>query len=1018
MNTIYKTVWRETTGTWVAVSEQAVGRIGGTSSSTKVDVNQRKPLKLPLLGALSLAAMGTVGPFASEAMAANNASVCAHYVGPGPLGINVNNSQGLTSTLLNIGNGCESAGWINGLDAGTLLKQGSPSSWVGLTADDTQIVLDGKEGAIYFRTGATGNILTMSNTADGVLISGLAAGIKPSDAVNMSQLSSLSTTVASKGIGVVTQDASTGTISVGAGSPGKTVDFTGGQGARKLSGVDAGVAETDAVNVSQLTSLSTATSNGLTSLSTGLFTADRSVGSLSTSLLSTTNGIASLSSSLSTVNADLKSSIGNTVSYDSASKTQITLGGVGATTPVLLTNVASGSIAATSTDAVNGSQLYSMQQGFAAKYGQLSSEVSSLSTSVADVRNSAAPGTASGGSSTATGAGSSASGNNATASGSNAAASGVNSTASGAGSKASGVGATSTGQNAAATADGTTATGNNAEASGANSTASGAGSKASGTGATSTGQNAAATADGTTATGNNAAASGVNSTASGAGSKASGTGATSTGQNAAATADGTTATGNNAEASGVNSTANGAGSKALGVSSAAFGESALATGEGSTALGGNSTASGPNSVALGRGAAASGPNSVALGAGSVANEPNTVSVGSAGHERRVTNVASGVNDTDAVNVGQLNGTVSGILNHTVTYDSASKAQVTLGGVGATTQVLLTNVASGSIAATSTDAVNGSQLYSLQQGFAAQYGQLSSQVSSLSTSVAEGKSSAAPGTTSGGNSTATGAGSSASNSNTTASGSNAAASGENSTANGAGSKASGTGATSTGQNAVATANGTTATGNNSVASGLNSTTTGAGSKALGVSSAAFGESAAATDEGSTALGGNSIASGPNSVALGRGAAASGPNSVALGAGSVANEPNTVSVGSAGHERRVTNVAAGVNDTDAVNVGQLNSTVSGIQNRMSGMQGQIDSVAHDAYSGIAAATALTMIPDVDEGKTLAVGVGTANYKGYQASALGATARVTQNLKVRVGMSYSGSNRVWGAGMSYQW
>lgn len=127
---------------------------------------------------------------------------------------------------------------------------------------------------------------------------------------------------------------------------------------------------------------------------------------------------------------------------------------------------------------------------------------------------------------------------------------------------------------------------------------------------------------------------------------------------------------------------------------------------------------------------------------------------------------------------------------------------------------------------------------------------------------------------------------------------------------------------------------------------------------------------------------------------------------------------MSVGSAGNERRITNVAAGVNATDAVNVGQLNSAVSGIQNQMTGMQGQIDSLARDAYSGIAAASALTMIPDVDPGKTLAVGIGTANFKGYQASALGATARITQNLKVKAGVSYSGSNQVWGAGMSYQW
>src|SRR3546814_16396454 len=46
-----------------------------------------------------------------------------------------------------------------------------------------------------------------------------------------------------------------------------------------------------------------------------------------------------------------------------------------------------------------------------------------------------------------------------------------------------------------------------------------------------------------------------------------------------------------------------------------------------------------------------------------------------------------------------------------------------------------------------------------------------------------------------------------------------------------------------------------------------------------------------------------------------------NSVALGANSLADRANTVSVGSAGAERQITNVAAGTEDTDAVNLAQL-------------------------------------------------------------------------------------------------
>ena len=44
-------------------------------------------------------------------------------------------------------------------------------------------------------------------------------------------------------------------------------------------------------------------------------------------------------------------------------------------------------------------------------------------------------------------------------------------------------------------------------------------------------------------------------------------------------------------------------------------------------------------------------------------------------------------------------------------------------------------------------------------------------------------------------------------------------------------------------------------------------------------------------------------------------------------------NTVSFGTAGNERRLTNVAAGINQTDAVNVSQLSSFNSGFQSQVS-------------------------------------------------------------------------------------
>jgi len=147
-----------------------------------------------------------------------------------------------------------------------------------------------------------------------------------------------------------------------------------------------------------------------------------------------------------------------------------------------------------------------------------------------------------------------------------------------------------------------------------------------------------------------------------------------------------------------------------------------------------------------------------------------------------------------------------------------------------------------------------------------------------------------------------------------------------------------------------------------------------------------------------------ATGTNSTAIGGGATASAANSVAVGQGSLADQPNTMSVGSAGNERRIINVADGVAPTDAVNMRQFESGMSDI--------------ARNAYSGTASAIALTMIPDVDANKNLAIGVGTSGYKGYQAVAVGLSARVTQSLKVKLGAGISSATTTVGAGAAYQW
>ncbi|WP_143297035.1 YadA C-terminal domain-containing protein, partial [Burkholderia pseudomallei] len=80
--------------------------------------------------------------------------------------------------------------------------------------------------------------------------------------------------------------------------------------------------------------------------------------------------------------------------------------------------------------------------------------------------------------------------------------------------------------------------------------------------------------------------------------------------------------------------------------------------------------------------------------------------------------------------------------------------------------------------------------------------------------------------------------------------------------------------------------------------------------------------------------------------------------------------------------------------------------------------VDNVARAACGGSAAATALTMIPEVDKDKTIAVGIGGGTYRGYQAVALGATARITENIKVRAGVGMSSGGTTAGIGASMQW
>ncbi len=265
------------------------------------------------------------------------------------------------------------------------------------------------------------------------------------------------------------------------------------------------------------------------------------------------------------------------------------------------------------------------------------------------------------------------------------------------------------------------------------------------------------------------AAMGYKASAMGKWSTAIGSYSQSTGDSSLALGVKSVSAGDRAIAMGASSSASGSYSMAMGVyanssgaKSVALGYKSVASGATSSALGYQATASGDDSAAFGNGAKAIGTNSVALGSGSVAQEDNSVAVGNSTTQRQITYVAKGdINSTstDAVTGAQIyslsqsvadrlgggasvnsDGTVNaplyevgtGIYNNVGSALSALNTSITnteASVAGLAEDALLwdesisafsashtgnaskiTNLAAGTLAADSTDAVNGSQLF--------------------------------------------------------------------------------------------------------------------------------------------------------------------------------------------------------------------------------------------------------------------------------------------------------------------
>jgi autotransporter adhesin len=329
-------------------------------------------------------------------------------------------------------------------------------------------------------------------------------------------------------------------------------------------------------------------------------------------------------------------------------------------------------------------------------------------------------------------------------------------------------------------------------------------------------------------------------------------------------------------------------------------------------------------------------------------------------DRRITGVADGTQDNDAANVGQLRTLQTQLGDAaalSVTYDDTNLASITFGGRTAVAPVALHNVADG---VSAFDAVNYGQLSGLQNALQGQLASVNTQIGALDSRVSTLESGNGPSPQPGGQDPVT--------------------------------NPDYAGGVTVGDNA-ATGDGTAAAiGNNAQATGVHGTALGSDAYAASYHGTAVGGNASAASDGGVAVGANASAIAVAGTAVGEGAtvSAAASNAVALGAGSIATQANSVSVGSAGNERTITNVAPGVDATDAVNVSQLQAAQSWAQSytdqQAHALNERITRLGRRADAGTAAAIAMTNIPQAYAPDQNSLGAGVGSFRGQAAIAVG--------------------------------
>ncbi|MFP3798167.1 YadA-like family protein [Paraburkholderia sp. SIMBA_027] len=328
------------------------------------------------------------------------------------------------------------------------------------------------------------------------------------------------------------------------------------------------------------------------------------------------------------------------------------------------------------------------------------------------------------------------------------------------------------------------------------------------------------------------------------------------------------------------------------------------------------------------------------------------------------------------NVTTLQGQITNIngkLADAVLYDSSSHNSVTLGGVGASTNVKLTNVAAGTLSSTSTDAVNGSQLYATNANV--------SNVSNTVNNIVNG-----------------GGGIKYVHTNSTLA--DSSATGTNATAIGPVASASAS-------NAIAIGNGANASTANSVALGNGATTAAAVGTANGVIGGQTFTYAGATPTGVVSVGAAGAERQVSNVAAGRVTSTStdAVNGSQLYATNTQVTANTTSISNV--QGAVTTLQ-GTQGTDAVNVSQLNDAVvnaqsyttqavaQGVQQANAYTNQQIGQVRREMNSlGAAAMAASSLIPNARAEGNFQMAVAAGTYGGESALALGANWYVSDRL-----------------------